>query len=173
MQSSHSTNLPFHGLSENATCAHIFPALATANLLSIGQLCDDGCTATFTHSHLRVTKDNKTILTGTRNHTNGMWYVPLHNRPSPKLEFAHVTTPLHPISKLIKFLHSAAFSPSISTWTKAVQAGFFATWPELTAKNIAKYLPKSIPTAMGHLDQERKNLRSTQPAPEPQFEKVD
>jgi hypothetical protein len=31
----------------------------------------------------------------------------------------------------------------------------------LTAANVKKYLPKSIPTALGHLDQKRKNIQST------------
>jgi len=38
---------------------------------------------------------------------------------------------------------------------------FFATWPGLAVQNFNKRLPKSTATAKGHLDQQRKNLRST------------
>eukprot|EP00957_Ditylum_brightwellii_P177629 13530058-Ditylum_brightwellii.AAC.1 len=40
----------------------------------------------------------------------------------------------------IEFYHAACFSPIKSTWKKAVQAGFFATWPRLTPELIEKYL---------------------------------
>ena len=54
--------------------------------------------------------------------------------------------------------------------------GFFTSWPGLTAKAVAKYLPKSIATSKGHLDQMRKNIRSTQPKepelPEPEGERI-
>ena len=159
MHSNNATTLPFPELSQQSRKAHIFPELKSANLLSIGQLCNDGCTATFTKNTMTITKNDSIILSGNRNHNNGMWYVPLpQNHPC---ETANVVTKLHPTSELIKFLHAAAFSPSPSTWIKAIKAGFFSTWPNLTAEHVTKYLPKSIPTAMGHMDQERKNLRST------------
>jgi hypothetical protein len=31
----------------------------------------------------------------------------------------------------------------------------------LTIANVKKYLPRSIPTALGHLNQKRKNIQST------------
>lgn len=45
----------------------------------------------------------------------------------------------------------------------AIQAGFFATWPGLTAKDVSNYLSKSEATTKGHLKQTRQNLRSTKP----------
>jgi hypothetical protein len=62
---------------------------------------------------------------------------------------------------LIIYLHRAAFSPVVSTWTKAIDAGFFTTWPGLTSDLVRKHLPKSLATAKGHLKQSPKNLRST------------
>jgi hypothetical protein len=35
------------------------------------------------------------------------------------------------------------------------------TWPGIDEISLVKHLPASIATAKGHLDQERKNLRST------------
>jgi hypothetical protein len=47
LRSSHVATLALPGFSPAACQAHIFPGLASHPLLSIGQLCDDGCTATF------------------------------------------------------------------------------------------------------------------------------
>jgi hypothetical protein len=62
----------------------------------------------------------------------------------------------------ILFLHaSMCFSPTLETWLLAISRGHFITWPGLTTANVRRYLPKSEATAKGHLDQQRKNLRST------------
>ena len=63
----------------------------------------------------------------------------------------------------MQYLHAAAFSPVPATWIKAIQKGFFTSWPGLTAKAVSKHLPKSIDTSKGHLDQTQNNFRSTQP----------
>ena len=77
----------------------------------------------------------------------------------------------------MQYLHAAAFSPVPATWIKAIQKGFFMSWPGLTAKAVAKHLPKSVATSKGHLDQTQKNIRSTQPKepelPEPEVERLD
>ena len=62
---------------------------------------------------------------------------------------------------LVAFLHAAAFSPSTTTWRNAIKKGFSQSWPGLTTKVVIKYLPKSSSTAMGHMDQTRKHVRST------------
>jgi ribosomal protein L3 len=45
--------------------AHIFPQMGNISLLSIGQLCDNGCTAVFEHDRVRIYFQNEIILTGT------------------------------------------------------------------------------------------------------------
>ena len=40
---------------------------------------------------------------------------------------------------------------------------FFQSWPGLTTEVVSKYLPKSSTTAMGHMDQTCKHVRSTKP----------
>ena len=63
----------------------------------------------------------------------------------------------------IAFLHWCAGSPQLSTWCKAIDAGFYRSWPGLTSKLVRKHMPQSPPMIKGHLDQQRKNLRSTKP----------
>ncbi len=51
---------------------HIFPALETHSLVSVGNFCDNGCTATFDAAGVIISKDEQTILTSTRQ-PNGLW----------------------------------------------------------------------------------------------------
>ena len=62
---------------------------------------------------------------------------------------------------LVQFLHRAYFSPVVDTWCKAIDAGYFTTWPGLTSKLVRKYLPTSIETDKGHLRLARQHIRST------------
>ena len=68
-------------LTQSARTAHIFPRLQSGALISIGQLCGDGCIATFATSHISVFKDGMTVLEGSRSSTSGMWKVNLTSNP--------------------------------------------------------------------------------------------
>ena len=61
-------------------------------------------------------------------------------------------------------MHAVCGFPVKSTWLKAVKAGNYIGWPMLTTKNVTKYYPETIETPKGHLNQTRKNVRSTKPA---------
>ena len=110
-----SLNLPH--LSTHGNKVHIFKDLQSANLISIGQLCDDGCEVKFTKYNMIATKNNHTILTAHRNQHNGMWVIPFDNNSPPSL-----SSPTHLANGIIKmettkndlihFLHLAAFSPT-------------------------------------------------------------
>jgi hypothetical protein len=50
-------------------------------------------------------------------------------------------------------------------WLKAVKAGNFLGWPLLNEKNVNKYYPESDETNKGHMNQTRKNVRSTKSKP--------
>ena len=67
-------------------------------------------------------------------------------------------------AELVQYLHRCNFSPFVSTWTKSIDAGYFATWPGLTSELVHKHLPKLLSTAKGHLKQDQKDVRSTKPA---------
>jgi hypothetical protein len=62
------------------------------------------------------------------------------------------------IPELIKFLHATVFSPTKTTWLKAIKQGFFQSWPGLTYSAANKYFPASIYMHKGHMDQIRKNV---------------
>ena len=54
-------------------------------------------------------------------------------------------------ANIVQFLYRAAFSPITSTWTQAIDVGYFTTFPGLTLELIRKYLPKSLATTKGHM----------------------
>ena len=158
-----------------ATTALAVPGL-TKNLLSVGQLCDIGCTAMFNRQTVTIKLGNTIILTGKRDRTTGLWMAPMPNkavvqapncRPGPVQAYNVVRAPQ---ADRISLLHAACFSPVISTWTEAIAKGHFAAWPGLTAKAVLRNPPKSLAMTKGHLNQIRKNLRSTRrraPLPKP------
>ena len=156
MTSTITTNLKIPSATEKGNQAHMFPNLKSGNLLSVGQLCDDGYKVTFTNRKVTFTKNNETKFEGNRNQTNGMWMLQF---PDQK---ANYLIPLKPIGDAIRFMHAACFSPCVSTWCQAIDAGFFKHWPALTAKRVRQFIKiNPPPTVKGHLAQERQHLRST------------
>ena len=61
---------------------------------------------------------------------------------------------------------ATAYSPAISTFQYAIDNGNFITWPGITELNFKKLVGTTLPIEKGHMDQERKKLRSTTNAEE-------
>ena len=61
-------------------------------------------------------------------------------------------------SDLAQYLHDTVFSPSITTFAKAIKNENFITWPGIDTLNFATLLGTTKATELGHLDQERANL---------------
>jgi hypothetical protein len=153
-------------------------------LISFGQLCDeDNCVAIFTKQKIDVYEDKMCVLSGTRNHTDGLWDIPplatptspaLPITPTPALAANAIIrkdmpTPAvnaiirkdMPKTALAQYLYGCCGSPVMSTWQRAIRNGNFVTWPSIDSWSIGKNLPKTIASAKGHLVQQRKNLQST------------
>ena len=64
-------------LSNRAKSANIFKDLHSASLISLGQLCDDGCTAILDRKQIQVVKDQHVVLKGRRNWMDGLWDIDL------------------------------------------------------------------------------------------------
>jgi hypothetical protein len=58
-------------------------------------------------------------------------------------------------------MHPICGYPVKLAWLKAIKAGNYVGWPMLTECNVQKCYPETIKTAKGHLNQTRKNVRST------------
>ena len=156
--------LPLHtSVSTAAKLTHVFDDLHSASLLSLGQLCDDGCKVLLDEKNIHVFKNNQIVLTGYRNKRDGLWDVPLpqqqqymlhmtHNLPKEK-EF-DIDYPISPLfenlnviihkdktkNELIRHLHACCFSPQVSTFIKATSNGNFLSWPGLTENLLEHFL---------------------------------
>jgi hypothetical protein len=97
-----------------------------------------------------------------------LWLAPIspHNHPPslpPQLRLQQANSAYHQPSlpALATFLHATAGFPAKSTFCKAIDSGFFATWPELTSDLIRKHLPLSVPSIMGRMRRTPQGIRST------------
>jgi hypothetical protein len=123
----------------------------------------------FTKTHIYVMDGQKIILTGNCNPVSKLWQIKLRQSDN-NLENLQTPTTIHHANNvyelkkqadIITYLHQAACSPVPSTWCKAIDAGYFSTWPGLTSDLVRKHLPKSLSTAKGHLRQDGQGLPST------------
>ena len=64
-------------------------------------------------------------------------------------------------------MHAVCGHQVKSPWIKAIKAGNFVGWLLLTEKNVQKYFPKTKETDKGHMNQTRKNVRSTKTKAKP------
>jgi len=73
-------------LSPRARSANVFSQLTEGALTSIGQHCDEGCTAVFDEQHVKLYRNKNLtitgniILTGDRNAHNKLWYFDLSRK---------------------------------------------------------------------------------------------
>ena len=135
LQASHQGQLNIKSLSTKATKTLVFPHLQRKSLLSIGQFCNDDCTAIFTKMHVHILKNNEIILRGNRNMTDNLWDISLPTKRENTMNWT--TTPSKTMNYIItkdkikmeltQYLHATAFSPSFSTLKKAIDNGNFVT----------------------------------------------
>ena len=82
---------------------------------------------------------------------------------STKTPFDPRSLDLPSIPALVGFYHACLGFPVKQTWLDAIKAGNCETFEGLTYSNAAPYCPDSDETIMGHLAQQRQNIRSTKP----------
>jgi hypothetical protein len=122
MHSSNKTHLLLPHIAFAATEAHVLPTLNEYSLLSIGQLCDAGCLATFVPTSVPVTHKDKTILKEQCNDITKLWTTPIathaleSNNSPPKTKHHALNVKLSTkIDALVTFAYCAIFLLSIST----------------------------------------------------------
>ncbi len=67
------------------------------------------------------------------------------------------------IGALLSFYHACLGFPVKQIWLDVIKAGNCDTFNGLTYSNVARYFPNANKTILGHLAQQRKNVRSTKP----------
>ena len=161
--------LPLHpDLSISAKMTYSFPNLTNESLISVGQLCDDNCKVIFDKTSVQVSKNNKIILQGQRSTKDKLYDINLNPGQTTRIGMKPSNHAINYIIRqdktktdLARYLHACAFSPSLSTFIKAINNGNFVTWPGIKNLNFSKLIGNTTAIAKGHLDNERKNLQST------------
>jgi hypothetical protein len=64
--------------------------------------------------------------------------------------------------ELAQYYGATMFNAVNSTILRAIHRKHFSSWPGMTTKLMRKHLPPRLATTQGHLDQEFKNMRTTQ-----------
>ena len=152
IKATHYGNLPFGiKLSQRATNALVFPGLSNESLLSIRKLCDDNCVVIFTKNRVYVVEDNDLIMHGPRNRTDNLWDIqlPAHQRDIVQVTpnascLNYIITKDKTKTDLARYLHGTAFSPRISTFSKAIRNGNFITWPGIENLNFEKLIGTTV-----------------------------
>ena len=93
IQSSHTAHLPNVSLPPTATKTSIFPQLASSSLVSLPQLCDNGCECLLTKDSLHVieggnfildpNQQGRQVLYGKRNPLDRLWDIPIPQNTPP------------------------------------------------------------------------------------------
>jgi hypothetical protein len=81
MHNTHEGSLTLPNLPAKACKTYLFDDMQSS-LISIGQLCDSGCVATFTKEKVAIKKDNELILQGARDTNTGLWTADLNSQPT-------------------------------------------------------------------------------------------
>ena len=151
---------------EKSSKVLVFPHLTNESLVSIGQLCDDGCIVIFTKHRAYVTKNGTLLNIGTRNNFDGLWDIAIDSKTTQphttiKNKANYIIKKKKTKHDLASYYHASLFSPTISTLMSAITKGNLLSWPGIDELSFHKLLETTAATELGHLNQERKNLRST------------
>jgi hypothetical protein len=79
IQSSHTCDFLLTGFPPQARKAHVLPGLVHNSLISVGQLCNNGCDVTFNKYTVSVMNNIKCVVTGALDPQSGLWCVNLRN----------------------------------------------------------------------------------------------
>jgi hypothetical protein len=118
--------LPNPNLSKIGRKVKILPQLRSASLISVGKLCDDGCTVHFDNNKMNVHKNNQIIMSGIQNHEDGLYDIPIakvhvskNNYQPPQLHPAlyYNNTPRKPVWNVKKEINKV--TPRINLLRKA------------------------------------------------------
>jgi hypothetical protein len=175
LKSSHKAKLPNQQLPNKARESYIIPRMKNHSLISVVKLCEAGCKVFFGKNECSILYNGMEIIKGRKNATNGLWYIPItDDKHQPQYipvyddtqpNAANNVYQTSTMSETIQFLHQCLFSPTVDTLCKAIDNNQLIGFPFLTSSLVQKYLPESTATAKGHMNRNRKNLRSTTNSP--------
>jgi hypothetical protein len=156
---------------------NIVPGLHST-LISVPKLADTNYTTVFEKGKATIydalttmiTADQPLILNAPRCKLMGLWELPLEppqttssntRSAAAQSETINVIFDLPSTRQTLLWYHTAVGFPTKETFSNAVCAGNYSTWPGLTTKMIHRHFPNSNETVRGHLKSQRQGIRST------------
>jgi hypothetical protein len=112
-------------LPHQAQQAHILPGLVHNSLISMGQLCDNECSVTFTQDQVMVSRNGKDVMYGYRDPKSRLWRVNLKQKIKPEIAQCNHAHDNNNQKDYINYLHAACFSHVKSMGIKAKKMEFF------------------------------------------------
>lgn len=120
--------------------AYVFPDdTLNTSLLSISELCNKGCVATFTSDDVHVTCEGQTVLHHHKDKSDSLWTVQLPNTTTHATASSAILRS-DTDEAFATFIHKALGSPVLSTLLRAVRKGYLSAYPRLTASMVTSYL---------------------------------
>jgi hypothetical protein len=128
MRNTHEGLLNLPQLPARACKTYLFQKMQSS-LVSIGQLCDARCVATFDKHNVFIKKGDEIILQGERDAATGLWTANLESAPvfTATQHIAMSAIAAETVGECIAFLHACAGAPVLSTFRHAVKAGYYTT----------------------------------------------
>jgi hypothetical protein len=153
MDSTHIASLDIPELSQAASISHVLPGMENHSLLSLGQLCNEGCYVTFSIEAVIIYNSTEKAILKRQQYLNTvLWHINLlHEKPQHTIYVANN----------VYELRNTGFSQKKSALLQAVKKGHLTTWSGLTEQAINKHLKMTQSNEMGHMNQRRQNIRST------------
>ena len=126
------------------------------SLLGLPHLANIGHNIHLDKNGISITNEGNLVLSGSKGPTEKLWTISLPSCPSTAYVAVHNTSS----AEIVKFVSAVFFNTPDSTLLKAVDKGWLK-FPGVTANMVRQNPPNSIETALGHLDLNAKNQRST------------
>jgi hypothetical protein len=180
VQSTHTCTLNLPNLLAGAQAAHVIPGLVSHLLLFIINMCNAGCTVTFTKINCTISYHGQTIICDKMCTCMGLWMVPLTKNAGDQAASPSTTTNHEPlitpptaalaanvdatssVAKYTHYIHQIMCSLPASTLLQGIDLSEeLATIPGLTTALIKNHLPCSTATDKGHMCQHQANTAST------------
>lgn len=137
------------------------------SLIALADYTAAGCTISLTDTEIVVSLQGICVARGIKTSDDKLWpfptttIYPVLQLEDPDSFAGHIVTHQYQ-ADYVRFMHAALGSPPISTLLRAISAGYLRYLPRLTSDVVRANPPVSMATAKGHLQQTRRNLRSTQ-----------
>jgi hypothetical protein len=169
------TMLLKHMLCPTAREMNIIPRLHYP-LISVPKLANAGYTTIFEKATIydatttTIQANNQPILEAPCCASTGLWKLQLNPLDQPEApaicnllpkETLYAIFDLPSAQQTLLWYHAAVGFPTKETFTDAVRAWNYTTWPGLTIQMINRHFPDSTKTAKGHLKGQQQGIQST------------